>query len=144
MGLRRAVETVTLGFSERLKSEEVQVWGCLQEISRNPDTQALAFYEKEVPGARGLLKDSEEGGGSANLVARGYGGSKKMNTTGLMRLREFPQKLLKEPKSHPEEVVVVGGHSLWFKLFFDLHLPYGADEGLPLRARTRKIKNGGA
>ena len=40
----------------------------------------------------------------------------------------------------PEQTIVVGGHSLWFKNFFQLYLPKDVDHP----AKKRKIVNCGA
>ena len=52
------------------------------------------------------------------------------------RLMHFAQWALERP----EQTIVVGGHSLWFKNFFQLYLPKDVDHP----AKKRKIVNCGA
>ena len=42
--------------------------------------------------------------------------------------------------SRPEDTIIVGGHSLWFKSFFQTYVPHTAD----LESKKKKIVNSGA
>ena len=42
--------------------------------------------------------------------------------------------------SRPEDTIIVGGHSLWFKSFFQTYVPHTAD----LECKKKKIVNSGA
>ena len=62
-------------------------------------------------------------------------GNKHVRGFGQQRLQAFAHFAL----ARPEDCVVVAGHSLWFKSFFDEYLPSDVDHA----ARRLKIANGG-
>mmetsp|Transcript_24504 Transcript_24504/g.78766 ORF Transcript_24504/g.78766 Transcript_24504/m.78766 type:complete len:346 (-) Transcript_24504:326-1363(-) len=125
--LRRAVGTLGLALRSRLAAsdEPVLLHSSLQEISRNFDTQSLACTGGAPPLDTPLRMD-----GSTN------GGNKSLSFTGMRRLQDFAQWAA----ARHEPVVVVGGHSLWFRSFFQLYLPRDSDHP----GKTRKIVNCGA
>lgn len=64
-------------------------------------------------------------------------GNKPVNTNGLIRMLEFCDFVFSG--SVQEEYVIAGGHSIWFRYFFQLFLPYSVQHV----AKSRKIVNCG-
>lgn len=62
-------------------------------------------------------------------------GNKTYNFTGIKRLRAFNEWVFKRDES----VVIVGGHSIWFKSFFQTFLPFSSTH----EAKKKKIVNSG-
>jgi len=62
-------------------------------------------------------------------------GDKPLNGVGQERIRTFAQWIF----TRPERVVIVGGHSLWFRDFFRNFLPHTSDHD----SKNAKIKNCG-
>jgi hypothetical protein len=135
--LRRAISTLTLAVWPRMqrKNEKIQLLSYAQEISRNVDTCALSSLKDvpELPFSRianhcpNIGKDNYDA--SLNL------GNKALSNTGKHRIEAFNKWLFES--SH--DTVIVGGHSLWFKHFFNLCLPFKTDH----RAKTDKMTNSG-
>ena len=138
--LRRAVATTTLALWPRLErtGEKIHVLSSLQEISRNVDTFALseAGTIADLPFSR-----LEPHCGGKNFSAeKVYDcsqnfGNKRYNFYGIKRMRSFAAWAMKRP----ENIIVVGGHSLWFKYFFQTFLPHKSDH----EAKRMKITNSG-
>lgn len=130
--LRRAVVTVVVALRDRLEKsgERIHLQSSCQEISRNFDTMALApQYEAppclDLPDPTfGVLFDA-----SAN------GGNKTLKTPGFARLHTFA----KWASDRPESTLVVGGHSLWFRSFFQAFLPHASTHP----AKSKKLVNCG-
>jgi hypothetical protein len=137
--LRRAIATTTVSMWPRLQKnrEKILILSSLQEISRNIDTKALA--------GRGLIPDLNRIGEhvhdkssfkpedvydvSENL------GNKSDYFNGVKRLKAFNDWAFKRTES----TVIVGGHSLWFKHYFQTYLPHKIDHP----AKSKKIVNTG-
>lgn len=66
-----------------------------------------------------------------------HSGNKPIHTNGLKRMNLFCDFLFSP--SVTEAYVIVGGHSLWFRSFFQTFLPFGS----PHVAKKKKIVNGG-
>jgi hypothetical protein len=66
-----------------------------------------------------------------------HAGNKPLNTNGLKRMDEFCEFLYSP--SVKEDHIIAGGHSIWFRSFFQTYLPYSVNH----QSKTRKIKNGG-
>ena len=133
--LRRAAQTVALGLRTRLEThgdEKVHCLSALQEISTNIDTLSITPPHKppvlpNVPSHLAAADRFDVSGNSGNKLLRG---------NGLQRMQAFAEWAFKRP----EETIVVGGHSLFFRSFFREFLPCGANPG---DARDSKIANGG-
>jgi hypothetical protein len=137
--LRRAIATTTVAMWPRLQrtQEKIHILSNLQEISRNIDTKALA--------GRGVIPDLHRVGEylpdptlfkpdelydvTENL------GNKTSYFNGIKRLKAFNDWAFKRSES----AIVVGGHSLWFKHYFQVYLPFSSDHP----AKTKKIVNSG-
>ena len=133
--LRRAAQTVALGLKTRLtknSSEKILVLSSLQEISTNIDTLSLtpAFTAPSLPNVSPDLAREDRFDVSFNS------GNKLLRGNGLQRMQAFAEWAFKRD----EDVIIVGGHSLWFKYFFREFLPSSAN---PYDARDVKIANGG-
>ncbi|GMI54294.1 hypothetical protein TeGR_g13769 [Tetraparma gracilis] len=139
--LRRALSTVCIGFRERLAAnpgEKIVITPALQEISRNPDTLAItpphapvtaSWIEKEkLPAIQPILTDRVD----MSL----HTGNKPLNTNGLKRMCAFCEFAF----ARPEDALVCGGHSLWFRSFFQTFMPHESGHV----ARKKKMVNGGA
>ena len=64
-----------------------------------------------------------------------HDGNKPVKSNGLIRMMAF-NKYVFEQK---EDVLICGGHSIWFRSFFKTFLPYDSTHV----SKTRKIVNGG-
>ncbi|KAG6597764.1 Histidine phosphatase superfamily, clade-1 [Phytophthora cinnamomi] len=113
--LRRAIDTARLASASRLETpgDSIHVLSCLQEIGRNLDTLALsqphAAHPHEVlaQAPRGEKRHDE-----LLNVAESHG-NKAVLGTGRDRLLAFAHWVFQQQK----DVVVVYGHSLWFRAF---------------------------
>jgi len=125
--LRRAVSTIAVALSDRLRRsrERVLLHSSCQEISRNFDTLALAA-RAGVP----KLPDLD-----AVLDASANGGNKTFSFNGSRRLQSF----VRWAADRPESTIIVAGHSLWFKSFFQMFLSTHVDH----ICTKRKIVNCG-
>lgn len=139
--LRRAIATTTLALWPRVArtGDRIHILSSLQEISRNVDTFALS-----APGTIADLPFKRIiphcGGENAFSVAKVYEasqnfGNKRRDFYGIKRLRAFGEWAM----AQPEEIIIVGGHSLWFKYFFQTFMPHASTHD----AKTKKITNSG-
>ena len=129
--MRRALQTAAVAFQRPQPPPRIHILSCLQEISTNVDTVALA-----APGEAPLLPrvppdlsfpkrfDASRNAGTKPL--RGHGGE---------RLRAFCDWAM----ARPESTIVVAGHSLWFQSFFREYLPAEAEHD----GKRFKVANGG-
>ena len=76
-----------------------------------------------------------EGDSSAAFDASANLGNKTLGFSGITRLYDFAKWV----SDRPESTIVVSGHSLWFKSFFQLFLPPATDH----ISKKRKIVNCG-
>jgi len=139
--LRRAVSTIAAGFRERLSrrpTDTIVIVPSLQEISRNPDALAItppytaitaSWIEKES-----TIADFQQIYAKQCDVTL-HDGNKPVNSNGLIRMLQFNKYAFEQE----EEVLICGGHSIWFRSFFKTFLPYSNDHV----SKTRKIVNGG-
>mmetsp|Transcript_29511 Transcript_29511/g.49606 ORF Transcript_29511/g.49606 Transcript_29511/m.49606 type:complete len:344 (+) Transcript_29511:64-1095(+) len=134
--LRRAIATGAVGLQDRVNrlDEKMLISSDLQEISGNPDTIALAqkggcpdldYLSKYIDG---FSYDSFDPS-SLNI------GNKPVRGNGLTRLRRFANWMF----TRNEETIIVNGHSLYFKHFFNTYLPASCSHPV----RTKKISNCG-
>jgi len=138
--LRRAMSTAIYGMYDRLEKDEekILILPCLQEISRNMDTLPLT-----PPYANPQPSWIEAADKNANMVkmyrdrvdVTQYTGNKAVKSTGLARLLAFNQWLFNHGGSN--DVVVVSGHSLWFRSFFKTFLARASTH----KAKDKKMKN---
>ena len=136
--LRRAVSTTTLALWPRIGKtrEKVIILSSLQEISRNIDTRALSAPKtvanlpfNRISGHCAPFNPDDVFDPSENH------GNKTRNFYGIKRLQAFNEWAFQRPES----VVIVGGHSLYFKHFFQTYLPHKTTHD----AKTKKIANSG-
>lgn len=140
--LRRAVATTTLALWPRVdkNKEKIHLLSCLQEISRNIDTfqlsppQGIADlpFERLYPHCGGQANFSPLAvyDTSANF------GNKTYAFYGAKRLQAFCEWAFQQKDV---DTIIVGGHSLWFKYFFQTYLPHHFNHD----AKTKKLTNSG-
>ena len=86
-----------------------------QEISRNIDTMGIA----PAGTAPSLWLPDPSMSASTSFDASSHLGNKSLSTPGHQRLLDFAAWAA----DRPEETIIVGGHSVWFRSFFQLFLP---------------------
>ena len=144
--LRRAVATMVVGFRERLSSSEnndnesIVVLGSLQEISRNPDTLSITPPATSIQ-ASWVEESHLELCDFASIYEHQvdmsrHEGDKPVGSNGLVRMLEFCDFAF---TNVDPDYLIVGGHSIWFRSFFQMFLPYSVHHD----AKTKKIVNGG-
>ena len=118
--------------------EKILILSNLQEISRNIDTQALS-YAKSVPDLSRLahhISTNQRPFDPAKVFdTKGHSGSKTFAFTGVKRMKAFNEWVFQRP----EDTIIVGGHSLWFRYFFQMYLPKSSTH----EAKRMKIANSG-
>ena len=131
--LRRAAATVAIALSDRLSrsKEKVHLVSACQEISRNIDTMGIA----PAGTAPSLWLPDPSMSASTSFDASSHLGNKSLSTPGHQRLLDFAAWAA----DRPEETIIVGGHSLWFRSFFQLFLP----PDLEHPSKKKKIVNCG-
>lgn len=142
--LRRAISTVAGGLRDRFSrrpADKIFVLSSLQEISRNPDALSITPTQTPVQ-ASWIEKTSTKVCNFQEIFATQvdtsrHTGNKPVNSNGLVRMEDFCKHIFSTAVR--EEHVIVGGHSLWFRSFFDSYLPYSVNH----QARKKKIQNGG-
>eukprot|EP01064_Diplonema_japonicum_P005562 TRINITY_DN13701_c0_g1_i1.p1 TRINITY_DN13701_c0_g1~~TRINITY_DN13701_c0_g1_i1.p1 ORF type:complete len:353 (+),score=43.30 TRINITY_DN13701_c0_g1_i1:33-1091(+) len=126
--LRRCVQTSLLGLKPRLEKsrERVYVYSCLQEAARNVDTLCL------TPATENPVVDDCP---FVDLLDGTYNfGSKRWYERAVKRMNIF----LKFGFAREENRIIVVGHSLYFKKFFNTFL-----EGGPHESKRKKLSNCG-
>jgi len=141
--LRRAVSTVAGGFRDRLSrrpDDKIMIIDSLQEVSRNPDTLAITPPHTQIQASwierSSKMCDFQEIFDSQTDMSL-YTGNKPLNTNGLKRMQDFCEFVYSP--SVKENNVIVGGHSIWFRSFFNMFLPYSVHHV----SKNKKIVNGG-
>ena len=141
--LRRAVSTVAVGFHDRFRrrpDDKILILPALQEISRNPDTLCITPPHTHIQASwiekTSNVCDFQEIFSSQTDMSL-YTGDKPVNTNGLKRMLDFCEFLFSP--SVKDSHIVVGGHSLWFRSFFQMFLPYSVHHV----SKNRKLVNGG-
>lgn len=140
--LRRAIATTTIALWPRISrsNEKIVVLSSLQEISRNIDTKAVSTA-KTVPELSNLVTYFTKIGSKDSFVPEKIydvsenSGNKTSSFYGIKRLKAFNEWVFKRP----EDAIIVGGHSLWFKYYFQTFLPFKSNHD----AKTMKIENSG-
>mmetsp|Transcript_27016 Transcript_27016/g.27255 ORF Transcript_27016/g.27255 Transcript_27016/m.27255 type:complete len:351 (+) Transcript_27016:110-1162(+) len=138
--LRRAISTTTIALWPRIErtGEKIVILSSLQEVSRNVDTKTVTGY-RTVPNLSRLADVLDKFGKpflSENVfeVSENHG-NKKSSFYGIKRLKAFNEWVFKRN----EDNIIVGGHSLWFKYFFQTFMPFKSNHV----AKTQKIANSG-
>ena len=140
--LRRALSTGTIGFWNRLNKtqERVKILSSLQEITFNVDGVALA-----KPKTSPVLADAELAALQVNRSnfdynryydASGNLGDKIVRGQGISRMLDFCQWVFRQS----EDTIIVNGHSLYFRFFFQTFLP----ESSVHESKNSKMGNGSA
>eukprot|EP00397_Hematodinium_sp_SG-2012_P025622 GEMP01026781.1.p1 GENE.GEMP01026781.1~~GEMP01026781.1.p1 ORF type:complete len:362 (+),score=54.73 GEMP01026781.1:250-1335(+) len=142
--LRRALETCLLGFKSRLSSNpstRVTMWSCLQECSRNIDTQSITPASTQpVPSVQIALADPKVADWHSSVISiNEYHGNKDLSSNAGIRILEFCDKAI----NSKHKCIIVAGHSLWFRSFFKMMIRTGLESDLAKKATTKKIQNGG-
>jgi len=135
--LRRAISTTTLAIWPRIQrtGEKIHLLSYAQEISRNVDTCSLSAtntvpdlpFSRVVPHCADI--NTSAFNTSLNL------GNKGLKFYGKSRIESFNKWLFE----CNEDTIIVGGHSLWFKCFFNLYLPFESTH----RSKSEKLTNSG-
>jgi len=148
--LKRAISTGVLCLSSRLlklhtPENKIHLMTSLQEISRNVDTLALtpANSLPRLPGSEASLRRM---GGLMQYFYRNCldrklnSGNKPLKMKGKDRQDSFIRWVFsKDPKAdaHQADLIIVCGHSLWFREFFKSFLPKDSTHV----AKTTKMAN---
>lgn len=138
--LRRAIATTTVGLWSRLvrTKEQIMVLSSLQEISRNVDTKALA-PRAGLPDlsriAQYITGDASSFVPETLFDVSNNTGNKTSFFNGVKRLNAFNEWVFKRD----EDMVIVGGHSLWFKNYFQMYVPHSSSH----ECKSKKIVNSG-
>ena len=142
--LRRALSTVAAAFQDRLlrdPQESILILPSLQEISRNPDTLSITPAQTKVKPS--WIEVSSKVCDFQSIFSKQVDmechiGNKPIDTNGLKRMLEFCHVVFSSRL--PEDYIVVGGHSIWFRSFFREFLPRDSDHV----GKVKKIVNCGA
>lgn len=142
--LRRALSTIAAAFQDRLlrdPQESILILPSLQEISRNPDTLSITPSQTKVKPS--WIESSSKVCDFASIFSKQvdmqfHHGNKPIDTNGMKRMLEFCNNVYSSRL--PEDYIVVGGHSIWFRSFFREFLPNGSDHV----GKVKKIVNCGA
>lgn len=141
--LRRAVSTMAGGLADRLSrrpDEKILVTPTLQEISRNPDTLCITPPHTLIQASwierTSKLCDFQEIFNSQFDMSL-HTGDKPINTNGLLRMLDFCEFVYSP--SVKEDFVITGGHSIWFRSFFQMFLPFSVHHV----SKNKKLVNGG-
>jgi len=118
---------VAASFQGRLlrdPQESILILPCLQEISRNPDTLSITPSQTKVKPS--WIEVSSDVCDFTSIFTKQVDmqyhlGNKPIDTNGLKRMMEFNQKVFSS--TLPEDYIIVGGHSIWFRSFFREFLP---------------------
>lgn len=142
--LRRALSTVAASFQERLMrdpNESIMIIPSLQEISRNPDTLSITPSQTKVNPS--WIEQSSTVCDFTSIFTKQvdvqfHMGNKPIDTNGLKRMLDFCTKAFSS--TLPEEYIIVGGHSIWYRSFFKEFLPRDSTHV----GKKKKIVNCGA
>lgn len=116
--LRRAIDTARVASAARLETpgEAIHVLSALQEIGRNIDTLAISdAYALKAQ----VLSSAVRGGEGALFNLSESHGNKAVLGCGRTRLQAFARWVMRQKA----DVVVVYGHSLWFRAFCREYFP---------------------
>ena len=138
--LRRSISTTVLSLWPRIEksNEKVHLLSSLQEISRNVDTRTLSRansvadlpFKRILPYCQSTSRSVKEVFDTTENF-----GNKTRAFYGIKRLKSFAEWTSKRS----ETTIIAGGHSLWFKAFFQTYLPHNSHH----EAKNKKIVNSG-
>jgi broad specificity phosphatase PhoE len=142
--LRRAISTLLIGFSGRLLRQphsRVILASELQEMTRNVDGICITPAGGKVEPS---FMDQKCGvplhlHNFSKVDHSMFKGNKHIGSKGLHRMQDFVNDVFSSADTKGVKTVVVGGHSLWFKSFFDVYLPKQQNHV----SRKKKMKNCG-
>jgi hypothetical protein len=139
--LRRAIATMAIGFQQRLDAkydkDKILILPSLQEISRNPDALCITPpYSSVVPAWTDPVASLQPIYDQQVDISM-HTGNKPVASNGLLRIQEFCRIVFSD--SIHKESVIVAGHSLWFRSFFQTYLPMNNTHV----AKKKKLVNGG-
>eukprot|EP01126_Amoeba_proteus_P037401 TRINITY_DN3858_c0_g2_i12.p1 TRINITY_DN3858_c0_g2~~TRINITY_DN3858_c0_g2_i12.p1 ORF type:complete len:350 (+),score=60.23 TRINITY_DN3858_c0_g2_i12:61-1110(+) len=146
--LRRAITTLVIGLSTRFLKDEsekitekIVILPALQEISRNCDAISITgSFTNPLPS---WLEKSFTKVNISTILSQNVDCSKNLGdnpirgSNGLKRILEFANWVFQDTPDGT--VTIVGGHSFWFRYFFQALLPRSSQH----RAKKAKIANTG-
>ena len=160
--LRRAVATVAIGLADRLKRTQEPIllpraarksratlirWRSRRRAARRRSTARPSSSRSSTSTARSTAATSRSpspaSSGARRDRRRPPPRRPPAGCPAAARRPSLPPRLMHFAQwalERPEQTIVVGGHSLWFKNFFQLYLPKDVDHP----AKKRKIVNRGA
>lgn len=141
--LRRCISTCLIGFHDRLRAREerVVVLPSLQEITVNPDGLSIS---KPFAAIEASWFDAEDRAVKSYDMKKKYAtqldtsensGNKALDSNGFVRMQAFNQWLFNKAGF---ETVIVAGHSLWFRSYFETYLPHSFHHA----GKKKKMQNG--
>lgn len=139
--LRRAVNTTANALWSRLSAsgstEKIVIHSALQEVARNVDTYALASNKGDVVPTPTLARELRipSLGDRELFDATENAGQKPLGRKGVDSFREFAAWVMNQDA----EVVIAGGHSIWFREWFREFLPRDSQ----CAGKSKKIVNCG-
>eukprot|EP00285_Hemiselmis_virescens_P004317 CAMPEP_0173414456 /NCGR_PEP_ID=MMETSP1356-20130122/84337_1 /TAXON_ID=77927 ORGANISM="Hemiselmis virescens, Strain PCC157" /NCGR_SAMPLE_ID=MMETSP1356 /ASSEMBLY_ACC=CAM_ASM_000847 /LENGTH=350 /DNA_ID=CAMNT_0014376639 /DNA_START=34 /DNA_END=1086 /DNA_ORIENTATION=- len=140
--LQRCLETIVIGFWGRLQrsGERVYVLSDLQETSANVDTMTLS-KPKGLPPllSLGAALEDEKFEPEKRFEASQNMGQKQIFEPGVTRIARFAGWCF-DAKEASGSTIIVSGHSLYFKTFFQMYLGRSVDHV----CKKKKIVNAGA
>mmetsp|Transcript_42232 Transcript_42232/g.105549 ORF Transcript_42232/g.105549 Transcript_42232/m.105549 type:complete len:352 (+) Transcript_42232:67-1122(+) len=140
--LQRALETVAIGFWGRLQrtGERIHILSDLQETSANVDTMSLS-KPKGLPPllALGAALEYPQFEADKRFEVTENKGQKQMFEPGVHRIARFAGWCF-DSKEASGNTIIVSGHSLYFKTFFQMYLGRNVDH----ISKKKKIVNAGA
>eukprot|EP01095_Lingulamoeba_sp_RSL-Kostka_P002560 TRINITY_DN1343_c1_g1_i1.p1 TRINITY_DN1343_c1_g1~~TRINITY_DN1343_c1_g1_i1.p1 ORF type:complete len:349 (-),score=93.37 TRINITY_DN1343_c1_g1_i1:206-1252(-) len=146
--LRRCLSTASVALYDRVNrtDEKIIVQPFLQEISRNADTLSITPPKKSpivsnFEQHHKILDSNKKPINiqkicNKNMDVSQNTGNKEISGTGLQRLQRFNEFI----STRDEDVIIVSGHSLWFRSYFRVFIPHDIKH----KGQTAKIHNGGA
>lgn len=134
--LRRAIDTARIGSAARLElpNEKIHVLSSLQEIGRNIDTLTISDAYAIQPHVLSSALRIEKGRDDLFNLKESHG-NKAIRGCGRTRLQAFATWA----SSQDADVLVVYGHSLWFRAFCQEYFPAGFEHD----AKRNKLANCG-
>jgi len=131
------------------------VLSCCQEISRNVDTVAItparsmpkpsyvdkarAYYQAATKQWTGLADPTLQFF-ERRMNIKGNTGSKGFGSNGMKRMLQFCNWAFTDPAAQEADTIIVTGHSLWFRTFFQTFL-CGSENHFA--CKKSKMKNAG-
>ncbi|KAF1334699.1 Histidine phosphatase superfamily, clade-1, partial [Globisporangium splendens] len=134
--LRRSIDTARIASAARLElpGEKIHVLSSLQEIGRNIDTLTISDAYAIKPQALSSVLRLEKKHDDLFNLSESHG-NKAVLGCGRQRLHAFAEWATKQQA----DVLVVYGHSLWFRSFCQEFFPSDVAHG----AKTKKLANCG-